>query len=56
MIDQTKPRVKALTESQLKEMQSINIIMTLWVRWKKTVKSPIALDLEDVEDVKDLAA
>ena len=37
--DQVKPHVKALTESQLKERQSTKFIMTLWVRWKKPMKS-----------------
>ena len=37
--DQVKPHVKALIESQLKERQSTKFIMTLWVRWKKPMKS-----------------
>lgn len=28
--------------------------MTLWVRWKKPVKSAITLSPEDVEDAKDV--
>ena len=30
-VDQIKPHTKALIESQLNEMQSTNVIMTLWV-------------------------
>ena len=49
-----KPHTKALIEDQLKEMQSTKVIMTLWVRWKKPVKSAITLSPEDVEDAKDV--
>ena len=41
-------------EDQLKEMGSTNIIMTLWVRWKKPVKLAITLDPDDVEGVQDI--
>ena len=50
-IDQTKPHIKTLIEDQLKEMQSAKIIMTLWVRWKKTL---IKLDPEDTENAQDM--
>ena len=39
-----KPHVKVLTENQLKEMQSTKVIMILWVKWKKPVKSAITID------------
>ena len=51
---QVKPHVKALIEDQLKEMQSTKVIMTLWVRWKKPVKSALTLESENVEDTKDI--
>ena len=35
-------------------MQSTEIIMILWVRWKKAVKSAITLDLENVEGAVDI--
>ena len=35
-------------------MQSSEIIMILWVRWKKAVKSAITLDLENVEGAVDI--
>lgn len=47
--DQVKLYVKALIESQLNEIQSTQVIKTLWVKWKKPVKSTITLDPEDVE-------
>ena len=28
--------------------------MTLWIRWKKSVKLAITLDSEDVEDAQDV--
>ena len=37
--DKTKPHIKTVIEDQLKEMGSTRIIMTLWVRCKKPVKS-----------------
>ena len=52
--DRTKPHIKTLIEDQLKEMQSAKIIMTLWVRWKKPVKSTITLDTEDLEGAQDI--
>lgn len=45
---------KALTEDQLNEMQSTKVIMALWVRWKKPVKSAITLHPKDQEDAKDV--
>ena len=36
--DQTKPHIKALTEKQLKKMQSAMVIMNLVIRWKKPIK------------------
>ena len=42
-----KPHVKALIENQLKEMQSTKVIMILWVKWKKPVKSAITIDPKD---------
>ena len=53
-VDLSKPIIKALIEDQLKEMVSIKVIMTLWVRWKKHVKSSITLDPEDVEGAQDI--
>ena len=41
-------------EYQLKEIQSVNVIMTLWVRWKKPVKLAITLDPEYVEGDQDI--
>ena len=35
-------------------MQSTNIIITLWVRWNKTVKLVITLDPGDVEGAQDI--
>ena len=35
-------------------MQSTKVIMTIWVKWKKPMKSAITIDLEDVEDAEDL--
>ena len=46
--------MNALIEEQLKEMQSTKVIVTLWVRWKKPVKSTITIDPEDVEDDRDV--
>ena len=46
--------MNALIEEQLKEMQSTKVIVTLWVRWKKPVKSAITIDPEDVEDDRDV--
>ena len=50
--DQTKPHIKTLIEDQLKEMESAKVIMTLWVRWKKSIMPPIELDPEDAEMLK----
>ena len=49
-----KSHINALIEEQLKEMQSTKVIVTLWVRWKKPVKSAITIDPEDVEDDRDV--
>ena len=35
-------------------MESVKIIMTLWIRWKKPVKLTTALDPEDLEDAQDI--
>ena len=35
--EQTKPHIKTLIKSQLKEMGSAKIIMILWVRWRKHI-------------------
>ena len=35
-------------------MGSTKIIMTLWVRWKKSIKPLIELDPEDLEDAQDI--
>ena len=51
--DQTKPHIKTLIKNQLKEMESANIIMTLWVIWKMPIKLLIELDPEDLEDAGD---
>ena len=47
---QVKPHIKVFIKDQLKEMQSTKVIMTLWVRWKKT----ITLGSEDVGDAQDV--
>ena len=52
--EQAQPRIKSLTEEQLKEIESVKIIMTLWVRWVKPVKLAITLDAEDVEGAHDI--
>ena len=52
--DQTKPHIKMLIKIQLKEMGSANIIMILWVKWKKPIMPLIELDPEDVENAQDL--
>ena len=39
-----KPHAKALIENKLKEMQSTKVIIILWVKWKKPVKSAITTD------------
>ena len=52
--DQTKPHIKMLIKIQLKEMRSANIIMILWVKWKKPIMPLIELDPEDVESAQDL--
>ena len=48
--DQAKPHIKALIGTQLKEMGSAKIIMTLWVLWKKPIKGLIKLDPDDTTD------
>ena len=52
--DQTKPHIKALIEDQLKDMESAKVIMTLWVRWKKSIMPLIELDPEDAENAQDI--
>ena len=39
-----------LVKDQLKEMQSMKVIMALSVSWKKPLKLPITLGPEDIED------
>lgn len=43
-----------LIKDLLKEMQSAKAILTLWVRWKKSVKLAITLVSKDVEDAQDI--
>ena len=43
-VDQVKMQVKVLIESQLKEMQSREVIMKLCLRWKRPVKSAVTLE------------
>lgn len=50
-VDWAKPHIKTLIEEQLKSIQSTNVIMRLWVRWKKTAKLAITLVPEDIKDV-----
>ena len=52
--DQTKPNIKTLIKSKLKEMGSAKVIMTLWVRWKKPVMPLIELDPDDGQDGLDI--
>ena len=51
---QVEAHVKALMESQLKEMQSTKVIVMLWVRWKKPLYLAIILDSENAEVAEDL--
>ena len=53
-LDQAKPYIKTLIENQLNEMGPANIIMTLWVVWKKPIKLLIKLDPEDAKNAQDL--
>ena len=39
-----KPNRISLIEDQMKEMEFTKVIMTLWARWKKPVKSVFTLD------------
>lgn len=39
--------VQVNPREQFREMQSIKVILTLWVRWEKPVNSVITFDLED---------
>ena len=48
--DLAKPYIKTLNENQLKEMVSVDIIMTLWVLWKKPIKRVIKLGPDDTTD------
>lgn len=50
-VDWAKPQIKTLIEEQLKSIQSTNVIMRLWVRWKEPAKLAITLDPEDIKDV-----
>ena len=42
-VDRVKLHVKVLSKDQLKEVQSSEVIITVWVRWKKPVKLAISL-------------
>ena len=46
--------IESTSMSKLKKMKSTKIIMTLWLRSKKPVKSAITLDLENVESAKNI--
>ena len=52
--DQSKPYIKTLIENQLKEMGSVEIIMTLWVIWQKAKKQLVKLDPEDVKNAHEV--
>ena len=52
--DQAKPYIKSLIETQLQEMGSAKIIMTLQVIWKKPIKLLVKLDPEDVKNDEEL--
>ena len=52
--DQTKPQIKALIKNQVKKVGSAEIIMTLWVRWKKRIMPLIELDPEDAKNAQNL--
>ena len=52
--DQANSHIKALIEDQLKEVQSTKMMMTLWVKWKKSVKSVLTLDTRDFEYAQDI--
>ena len=54
--DQDKPHVKTLIKKRLKEMGSGEIIMTLWVTWKKPMERPlIDLGPKDLEEYQGIA-
>ena len=49
--NQGKPHIETLIKNQLKEMRSVKIIMTLYVRWKKLKeRALIELDPEDTKN------
>ena len=49
--NQGKPHIETLIKNQLKEMRSVEIIMTLYVRWKKLKeRALIELDPEDAKN------
>ena len=52
--DKTEPRIKTLIENQLKKMGSAKIIITLWVRWKKSIMPLTELDPEDAKNAQDM--
>ena len=51
--DQPKLHIKTLIENQLKEMESAKIIMTLYVRRKKSIEQLIELDPEDAKNAQE---
>ena len=51
--DQPKLHIKTLIENQLKEMESAKIIMTLYVRRKKSTEELIELDPEDAKNAQE---
>ena len=53
-LDQPKPHTNALIEEQLKKMQSAKVIVTVWLRWKKSVKLAFTLDPKHVEGAQDI--
>ena len=52
--DQTKPQIKVLIKNQVKKVGTAEIIMTLWVRWKKRIMPLIDLDPEEAKNAQDL--
>ena len=52
--DQTKGHIKTLIKTQLKEIESAKIIMTLWVIWKNPIMPLIELDSKDAKNAQDL--
>ena len=52
--DQIEPHIRTLIKNQLKEIGSTKIILTIWVRWKKSIEPLIGLHPEALEDVQDI--